>query len=456
MRFHFNILRQTVHVRFLLLTFACVVSSASHAATFNPHVIGGVQDSPPVTGQPNSVSTIPFIWNNTNNGQHRAIVEYDVSSIPSGTVLSASLTGKVGPNNSLNTGLRQHRVEVYAGNGVVELADYARPGLEAGSFSHPSGGSTNYNLDITGILQNLLTAGADFIGMRISPASSNMPPDVLYTSSPLPQLNYEILPPGAQAREILPTFDASVAKEDNGPYNLTSGDFGIVVQEIDFVGIDRRAILEYNISAIPDNADVTDAKIVFDVNLFTSSNDGTSAQPVLYGYGGNGTAELADAFNTSRQIGVSPPVQDLGSITVDVDHQYIESLLGVSNYFGVAMLGDNDSHQFGFGALEYSPTYTPATLMLSYAVPPNPADFNGDNSVSGADFTNWKGAFAANSLADADEDGDSDGADFLAWQRQLGSGLATAVNLAVPEPTSVSVALALFSLSVGIVRISRR
>jgi hypothetical protein len=278
-----------------------------------------------------------------------------------------------------------------------------------------------------------------------------MPPDVLFTSSTAPLLNFEILPAGAQSRSILPTYDARVARTGTGPYSMTQSDFTILVQKLSS-GTDRRAILEYNLSGIPADADITDAKIVFDVNLFTSGSNGTSAQPILYGFAGNGTAEQDDAFRTSMQIGVSPPVQDTGLHTVDVDHQYIESLLGTSNFLGVAMVGDNNNHQFGFGALEYNPTYAPATLMLTYATPPNPADFNFDNLVGIADLTRWKGAFAADDRADSDIDGDTDGADFLAWQRLLGSGFVATVNVAVPEPASVGATLMAFSLSVGFVR----
>ena len=40
--------------------------------------------------------------------------------------------------------------------------------------------------------------------------------------------------------------------------------------------------------------------------------------------------------------------------------------------------------------------------------------------------------------SDADRDGDSDGADFLAWQQQFGSGVSSSATLqAVPEPSTV-------------------
>jgi hypothetical protein len=51
---------------------------------------------------------------------------------------------------------------------------------------------------------------------------------------------------------------------------------------------------------------------------------------------------------------------------------------------------------------------------------------------------------------DADNDSDSDGADFLAWQRQMGSGVAgVASNVAVPEPSTLLLSL-LGLVAVGI------
>jgi hypothetical protein len=58
--------------------------------------------------------------------------------------------------------------------------------------------------------------------------------------------------------------------------------------------------------------------------------------------------------------------------------------------------------------------------------------------VNGADLAQWKGDFGVNNESDADNDGDSDGADFLAWQRNLGVGVpANAIGAPVPEPSSL-------------------
>jgi len=60
------------------------------------------------------------------------------------------------------------------------------------------------------------------------------------------------------------------------------------------------------------------------------------------------------------------------------------------------------------------------------------ADFTGDGRVDGGDLAAWRSAFGPSALGDADEDNDSDGADFLLWQRQL--NVTTAAP--VPEPAT--------------------
>ena len=70
------------------------------------------------------------------------------------------------------------------------------------------------------------------------------------------------------------------------------------------------------------------------------------------------------------------------------------------------------------------------------------ADFNKDGMVNGVDLTTWKSAFGVSNLGDADGDGDSDGADFLVWQRQYTGPNATAAAAAVPEPVSAAMAVA--------------
>jgi len=52
---------------------------------------------------------------------------------------------------------------------------------------------------------------------------------------------------------------------------------------------------------------------------------------------------------------------------------------------------------------------------------------------AGADLAQWQGDFGVNAMSD----GDSDGADFLTWQRQLGGAATVAATAAVPEPATL-------------------
>jgi hypothetical protein len=82
---------------------------------------------------------------------------------------------------------------------------------------------------------------------------------------------------------------------------------------------------------------------------------------------------------------------------------------------------------------------------LNFSVSPAggglPGDFNGDLAVNGGDLGVWKGAFGATPVADANNDGRSDGTDMLVWQRNAGLTGAAAAAHAVPEPAGALLAL---------------
>jgi arylsulfatase A-like enzyme len=79
--------------------------------------------------------------------------------------------------------------------------------------------------------------------------------------------------------------------------------------------------------------------------------------------------------------------------------------------------------------------------VLTETIALSPADFNFDGVVDASDLLVWKSDFRSSVGGDTDGDGDSDGHDFLAWQRQLGStATASSAAGAVPEPTSGALA----------------
>ena len=83
-------------------------------------------------------------------------------------------------------------------------------------------------------------------------------------------------------------------------------------------------------------------------------------------------------------------------------------------------------------------------LDLSVNSPPFlEADFNEDYLVDSTDLTILEAALGLSPAGDTDGDGDTDGADFLAWQRQFNTPGAQGqvASQTIPEPTSVALLL---------------
>jgi hypothetical protein len=88
----------------------------------------------------------------------------------------------------------------------------------------------------------------------------------------------------------------------------------------------------------------------------------------------------------------------------------------------VDILGQPRGEAPDIGAFEWTEAFT--------------ADFNNDGAVDAEDLVEWRGDFGMNDRSDADGDGDSDGADFLAWQRQLNASASGPFFTSVPETRS--------------------
>lgn len=74
-------------------------------------------------------------------------------------------------------------------------------------------------------------------------------------------------------------------------------------------------------------------------------------------------------------------------------------------------------------------------VTFGVAGPFTPGDFNRDGQVNSTDLEAWTASYGINALADADADGDTDGRDFLIWQRNFGAGLINVSHLSIPEPS---------------------
>ena len=76
------------------------------------------------------------------------------------------------------------------------------------------------------------------------------------------------------------------------------------------------------------------------------------------------------------------------------------------------------------------------------------ADFNFDISTDNADLIIWQSSYGSNLGGDSDDDYDTDGIDFLNWQLEFNSisGAAGQYAESVPEPTSLSLLIAIGAL----------
>lgn len=84
-------------------------------------------------------------------------------------------------------------------------------------------------------------------------------------------------------------------------------------------------------------------------------------------------------------------------------------------------------------------TIDPATFLE--------ADFNEDTNVDNVDLATLESSYGINAGGDTDSDGDTDGTDFLFWQRQFGENVASFGDLrAVPEPTTAVLLLSAMTL----------
>jgi autotransporter-associated beta strand protein len=83
-----------------------------------------------------------------------------------------------------------------------------------------------------------------------------------------------------------------------------------------------------------------------------------------------------------------------------------------------------------------------------------PGDFNGDGVVNGLDLAQWRHDAGVNGGSDADYDGDSDGNDFLIWQRNVVAGPLVAAAGQAPEPGGI-VLVACAAVALGAARRKR-
>lgn len=148
-----------------------------------------------------------------------------------------------------------------------------------------------------------------------------------------------------------------------------------------------------------------------------------------------------DLLNNGVQlIGQLDTSNDSNPLSGFVGNQSVYPLLG----HGKVLLSDT---KWGF-----------FVVSSNFVLPPLPnyGDFDGNGETDGLDFLAWQRGFgitagANGSDGDADADGDVDHDDLIAWEQNYGSpwGLGVGQSVAIPEPASIvtmGIALATFLL----------
>jgi len=140
------------------------------------------------------------------------------------------------------------------------------------------------------------------------------------------------------------------------------------------------------------------------------------------------TFDPADPYGTVQNIVADIPT-DSGTLTGFVS--FAEDALG--NLYIIDMASNLSTQPANTG--EIYRIVTDAVV---------PGDFDGNGIVDIDDLARWEQAFATTTGGDANQDGETDGHDFLIWQRNFGVTAQTyspgtlTESLAVPEPTSLA------------------
>ena len=102
-------------------------------------------------------------------------------------------------------------------------------------------------------------------------------------------------------------------------------------------------------------------------------------------------------------------------------------------------VGEDDGADYDFDVDSDGIDFLAWQRNFGFGVEPTVAgDFNQDEFVNDLDQKVWEVSFGQNALADSDGDGDTDGGDFLAWQRSFGTKTMAAISITAIESDQAS------------------
>ena len=200
-----------------------------------------------------------------------------------------------------------------------------------------------------------------------------------------------------------------------GGFTLTQDPAALVAQQALSEGVDLRGLIEYPLSSLPDGARITSATLEADVSAFTYSGS-VYPEITVFGYEGDGVAQIGDAAITADLLGVSGPITDTGPLSIDLDTQFIQDLLTSGSQAGFLLVGDASGEQAGLDN-----GTSPPVLNIEFDYPVSSCDLDLDGDVDIADLMIWQR-----------DDGSSEG--LTGWEETFGVGAPAGAVAAVPEP----------------------
>lgn len=193
---------------------------------------------------------------------------------------------------------------------------------------------------------------------------------------------------GAPQATVPVTIEAAVDAEANclpGDFGCSfdDDDLGISVQRLDDFN-NKRGVIEFDLSNIPPDTQIDSASLNLQLSGFT-----VGAGLNLFGYAGTGSLDDVDAATPGQLIGTTGEIEDF-DVTIDLDEEYIQGLLGEASHFGMLALPTDGPRGVNFRTIEahalLAEAFMAPTLVLDIVSSGMRGDFDGSGSYEAADI----------------------------------------------------------------------
>jgi hypothetical protein len=227
---------------------------------------------------------------------------------------------------------------------------------------------------------------------------------------------------------VLSGRGTNVLKVNGAPIQVDATPLGTSFAALDYESVDPTAPIDRRMMPGVHHLQIYGGTIAY----FTVTNEGTvDYDPALEGaLTGRGTNTL---HVIGRRVTVDATEANGGWVNVDYTTYNTGSPITAQMMPGRHFAYGHGDHVYEFtvsndGLVDYDHSLdgifsgrgTSALRIHTFTGVPQTPDFNQDATVNADDLVAWSDNFGASAVGDADGDNDSDGADFLAWQRQLG------------------------------------